>query len=37
MRLAARLPWLRRKIATMIGAGIRPERVETRARRPPGR
>jgi hypothetical protein len=37
MRIAARLPWLRRKIATMVGAGIRPERVETRARRPPGR
>jgi 2-polyprenyl-6-methoxyphenol hydroxylase-like FAD-dependent oxidoreductase len=37
MRVAARLPWLQRKIATMIGAGIRPERVETRARRPPGR
>jgi 2-polyprenyl-6-methoxyphenol hydroxylase-like FAD-dependent oxidoreductase len=37
MRVAARLPWLQRKIATMIGAGIRPEHVETRARRPPGR
>jgi 2-polyprenyl-6-methoxyphenol hydroxylase-like FAD-dependent oxidoreductase len=37
MRIAARLPWLRRKIATLVGAGIRPERVETRARRPPGR
>ena len=37
MRIAARLPWLRRKIATMVGSGIRPERVETRARRPPGR
>jgi 2-polyprenyl-6-methoxyphenol hydroxylase-like FAD-dependent oxidoreductase len=37
MRIAARLPWLRRKIATLVGAGIRPERIETRARRPPGR
>ena len=36
MRIAARLPWLRRRIARLIGAGIRPERVETRPRRPPG-
>jgi 2-polyprenyl-6-methoxyphenol hydroxylase-like FAD-dependent oxidoreductase len=36
MRIAARLPWLRRKLATAIGVGLRPERVETRPRRPPG-
>jgi 2-polyprenyl-6-methoxyphenol hydroxylase-like FAD-dependent oxidoreductase len=36
MRIAARLPWLRRRLATIIGVGLRPERVETRPRRPPG-
>jgi 2-polyprenyl-6-methoxyphenol hydroxylase-like FAD-dependent oxidoreductase len=36
MRLATRLPWLKRRIAEFIAFGIRPEHVETRARRPPG-
>jgi 2-polyprenyl-6-methoxyphenol hydroxylase-like FAD-dependent oxidoreductase len=36
IQIAARLPWLRRKLAATIGVGLRPERVETRPRRPPG-
>jgi 2-polyprenyl-6-methoxyphenol hydroxylase-like FAD-dependent oxidoreductase len=36
MRLATRLPWLRRRMAEFVALGIRPEHVETRARRPPG-
>ena len=35
LRLAARLPWLRRKIAMLIASGIRPERIATRPRRNP--
>ncbi len=36
LRVITRWPWLRRKIAEFIANGIRPEHVETRARRPPG-
>jgi 2-polyprenyl-6-methoxyphenol hydroxylase-like FAD-dependent oxidoreductase len=36
LRLATRLPWLRRRIAEFVALGVRPEHVETRARRPPG-
>jgi 2-polyprenyl-6-methoxyphenol hydroxylase-like FAD-dependent oxidoreductase len=36
LQIAARSPWLRRRIATMIASGIRPEHVETRPRRTPG-
>jgi len=36
LRMATRLPWLKRKMAEFIALGVRPEHVETRARRPPG-
>jgi 2-polyprenyl-6-methoxyphenol hydroxylase-like FAD-dependent oxidoreductase len=36
LRLATRLPWLKRRIAEFVALGVRPEHVETRARRPPG-
>ncbi len=36
LRLVTRLPWVRRRIAEFVALGVRPEHVETRARRPPG-
>jgi 2-polyprenyl-6-methoxyphenol hydroxylase-like FAD-dependent oxidoreductase len=36
LRLVTRWPWLRRKMAEFVANGVRPEHVETRARRPPG-
>ena len=36
LRIITRWRWLRRKIALFVANGIRPEHVETRARRPPG-